>query len=487
MVPDSTCNSGSGWCPTDLTASPADPPTPLLSLPGTALKLYLSLLCLRDTTDACPSSCRALSRHSGLARQTVARALAQLRGAGLVQLLGRGYRVETGPLTELLAQSARTPATEDASAGRGMSHPATADGPRVDHADDVTGTEGRQPAHHAHREVSQSADPAGKQVGHHASSTGREVDHPNHPSGEEVGRPGKELDHPGSAGGKELCHLEPTPGKQVGHPGKELDHPDSAGGKEVSHSPAPLTRARTSWPSSSEEGSVCTTPPPQERVSEAGTGEQDRGTTGTTMARPSGTARPSTASQSRPKAQDPSSSWIASMTAVWNRIAPGNHDDPDPWFRRMWQQHGQDIPLAALTQFAESGRRVADLDHPGRYPAYFRACCDRLAREGASDSLSPSRPGNRDSRSRTTAPAPGARGTAHNDDYRQDLRALYLADRQPASARTNLSATAHHRPAPPPGSVRGRPHTDAPRSREPPALALEHPRAGRPTRRAIPA
>ena len=70
------------------------------------------------------------------------------------------------------------------------------------------------------------------------------------------------------------------------------------------------------------------------------------------------------------------------MQSWWDAIWPDNLEKEIPWFGELWEEFGEEIPLQALRQFAESGRTLADLDYPDRFQRYFRTCC-RNAQQGS--------------------------------------------------------------------------------------------------------
>jgi hypothetical protein len=442
MVSNHGCSSGNTGLPVDTAAPATDPPAQLLSLPGTALKLYLSLLGLCDADSVCSSSCRALSRQSGLARQTIPGALEQLEKAKLVLPLVGGLRVDTGPLAALLAMPAQAPA-EVTPTGTSMGHPVHRGG-----------TELRPVAAAAGGQVCQPHGSGGREACQPDGSAGIEVIQAASPAGPEPGQRD-------TAGGPQLGHYPPKSGREVGHP---LDRP---------------TRARTSLPSSYEEGTDCTTPspplpPPDERERQQGTGDQDRKTTGCSQAAvASDSAKSPNPPQSPAGTDAPDPSWLTGMAALWTRIAPNHPADTESWFTQMWREHGSDIPVAALTRFVESGRSLADLDHPHRYQAYFRTCCTRLAAEAAGPTPHRSRSWHAGRTATTPGSAARAAAAAAGDDYRQDLRALYLAERHPGS--DPEASTASPRPQPEaaesPTSLRRHRPAHAVTPREPPGPA----------------
>ena len=70
------------------------------------------------------------------------------------------------------------------------------------------------------------------------------------------------------------------------------------------------------------------------------------------------------------------------MQSWWDAIWPDNLEKEIPWFGELWEAFGEEIPLQALRQFAESGRTLADLDYPDRFQRYFHTCC-RNAQQGS--------------------------------------------------------------------------------------------------------
>jgi len=118
------------------------------------------------------------------------------------------------------------------------------------------------------------------------------------------------------------------------------------------------------------------------------------------------------------------------MQSWWDAIWPDNLEKEIPWFGELWEEFGEEIPVQALRQFAESGRKLTDLDYPDRFQRYFHTCC-RNAQQGsppppekpASPSTPPPSPEGNGRHPVAAEPSPAPTPKANGEPVLADVRA----------------------------------------------------------------
>ena len=343
----------------------------LSALHGNTLRVYLALIEMRNAQGVCPLSHRALTATMGLSRNTVLQGLRQLEQQGLILRKEDGWRPATRPLVGLLAPE-----------GGSEDEPLVHGGGSEDEPPDLKTDEG----------------------------------------GSGIEPPGSEDEPPEPRNGSRIEPLAPE-------------------GVQELNPPAPAsTRTRTLWSSSYEEDSICTAVPPLPEGGLGGTksgkknvkGEKDPNhredlsgkkspiesqdangrTTQSQECSPTGTETPGNRDRVEAIPQD---AYQRAMQALWQQIAPGHPEHPTSWFQDLRRAFGSQVPVAAFQQFADQGKTLADLVHPDRYQRYLRACC-RTAQQAPPPLRKPVR-------------STRYRQPPTDDDYNQDLTALYQARR----------------------------------------------------------
>ena len=174
-----------------------------------------------------------------------------------------------------------------------------------------------------------------------------------------------------------------------------------------SHStPSPNARIRTLWSSSSEEDKeivhpLSSSPRTPELVGES-THEE-------------------TTEQGREEDHKNQDEFIGDIKALWDRIDSSTRPYPEPWFAKLKDEFGAEIPLAVFEQFIQSGRTLTDLNQPGAYQRYFATCC------------------------RNAPPPEEAPPPTDWANYAEDLEALYLAKRAKKQDELKQDMDAYHR------------------------------------------
>jgi hypothetical protein len=136
------------------------------------------------------------------------------------------------------------------------------------------------------------------------------------------------------------------------------------------------------------------------------------------------------------------------MQALWQQIAPDHPEPPTAWFQELRQTFGSETPVVAFQRFADQGKTLADLAHPDRYPRYLHACC-RTAQQASRASRKPVRftprrpPPTDDDYNQDLTALYQAQRNRHDPAYDEDWEALYRARRNPV-----LADSSHSLPAP---------------------------------------
>ncbi len=386
----------------------------LTDLHGNTLKVYLRLVESCDEQDRCTLSQRRLSRQVGLSRQATDRAFARLQQQRWIVRHGSEWGVDATPARAFFQRLAARSGEID------------------------PGEEARE-----------NLPAAGMDA---ASGLKSRPDEPE--SGLET-RP----DEPES--GLETRPAEPESGLETRPVGME------SGLKNRPlrpHSDDPPTRVRTSRSSSNEEDGSCTAVPPSSssssllpsregRGKEGGVGGENAPGEETARKTPPGVGG-ETPGEGKPR-KIPPSIYLSRMQSWWDAIWPDNLEEEIPWFGQLWEAFGEEIPVQALRQFAESGRTLADLDYPDRFPNYFRTCC-RNAQQGSPPppekpaspaTQRPSPPEGNGRRTAAAEPSPDPAVHASREPVWVDVRAD--KERRKAVARRKLMATFLADPADP--------------------------------------
>lgn len=161
------------------------------------------------------------------------------------------------------------------------------------------------------------------------------------------------------------------------------------------------------------------------------------------------------------------------MRQLWQRIAPAHPHDPDWWLRYLRRNYGAEIPLAVLTQFAEGGHTLAQLEHPQFYRAWFETqCSERGRRHLASGASVWLRRRQEETAHRTgpTSRTPAPAAAPGPVPLGAVLAEAVPAGASPRPAAATEAAEARHRPTPSPLTSERTQPSKAARSR-PPSIA----------------